>query len=86
MFKYTRKRYQCLESVRTVRSGLALLAVQVCRVDAFGVASVGTVRETTEIVTRKSLLFSKLVFFDASKQFLGPLVCGESVLWCISVE
>jgi hypothetical protein len=67
MFKYTRKCYHCLESICNVGFGLALLAAQVCRVDAFGVTGVGTMRETTEIVTGKSLLFGKLVFLDASK-------------------
>jgi hypothetical protein len=32
------------------------------------------------------LLFSELVFFNASEQFLGSLVCGESVLQMISVR
>jgi hypothetical protein len=76
----------CLDSVRTIRFGLNLLAAQVCRVDAFEVTGVCTMCETAKIVLCKSLLFSKLVFFDASKQFLGPLVCGESVLRGISMN
>jgi hypothetical protein len=70
----------CSDSVRTIRLRRKLLVAQICGVDSFCVAGVGTVREAAEVVRSKSLLFSKLVFSDASEQFLRALVCRESVL------
>ena len=76
----TLSRRNSIHAVRSIDLSVSVRAVQICRVDAIGIARVGTVRKDTKVVRSKSSLFSNLILFHAGKKLLCSLVCGETIL------